>query len=445
MAGSIAIAAVFLFMNKFFKITLLVLACTFTVSTASHAQFWKKIFKKEEHKPVKKTNTTKPVSKKEEPRLKKKVEPEYPPSERKEVYRVDVLLPLYLNTLVQNGKPVYKKVPDYAVGSINFYEGMSIAAQALKNKGMKLELYVHDITDPLENIAKLTTSKKLDSADLIIGFLQSTDIPAVAAYAKKNKTNFISALSPADAGTTDNPYFILLQPTLETHINQLIGFANKKFSKNPKYILHTNNTSGEKEAYTQLKNALIEDKYLNIIDCSKFKLKTDTLAKIFDSTKVNVIFVSVLDITNTEQILNALAAMPRSYRFEIFGMPSWKSLRGLTQQSEYMALSIHYTTPFFYDPTTGTGRYITTEYGNTYGGAPSEMVYRGYESLYWMSNLLESHGTIFNRDITDVSAAPFTRYDIKPSWSKENDFQYLENNKLYILHYQNGGYVVEQQ
>jgi hypothetical protein len=445
MQNQFAIAAVFPFMNRFFKITLLVIACTFTASTVSHAQFWKKIFKKEEQKPVKKASTTKPAAKKDEPKLKKKIEPEYPPSEKKDVYRIDVLLPLYLNTLVQNGKPVYKKTPDYATGSINFYEGMSIAAQSLKNKGMKLELYVHDITDPLENIAKLTTSKKLDSADLIIGWLQSTDIPAVATYSKKNKINFISALSPADAGTTDNPYFILLQPTLETHINQLIAFSNKKFSKNPKYILHTNNTSGEKEAYTQLKNALIEDKDLNIIDCSKFKLKTDTLSKIFDSTKVNVIYVSVLDIVNTEQILNALAAMPRAYRFEIFGMPSWKSLRGLTQPSEYMALSIHYTTPFFYDPTTGTGRYITTEYGNTYGGTPSEMVYRGYESLYWMSNLLESHGTIFNKEITDVSAAPFTRYDIKPSWSKENDFQYLENNKLYILHYQNGGYVVEQQ
>jgi hypothetical protein len=152
-----------------------------------------------------------------------------------------------------------------------------------------------------------------------------------------------------------------------------------------------------------------------------------------------------LDIANAEQILNALAEMPHAYRFEIFGMPSWKSLRGLTQSSQYMGLSIHYTTPFFYDPTTGPGRYVGAEYANTYGGTPSEMVYRGYESLYWMSHLLERNGTIFNNNITDVSAAPFTRYDIKPSYSAENDFQYLENNKLYILHYQNGGYVVEQQ
>lgn len=432
-------------MKKFFQILFLIIACSLTASTDMHAQFWKKLFKKEQKKPVKKsTDKGKPINKKEEVKLKKRTEPEYPVSRKKEVYRIDVLLPLNLNALVQNGKAVYKKTPDHMMPAINFYEGISIAAQTLQSKHQKLELYIHDINDPAENITQLTTGRKMDSTDLIIGCLQSNDIPAIAAYAKKHKINFVSALSPSDADIKDNPYFILIQPTLKTHINQLIAYADKKYGKNPKYIFHTNKTSGEKEAYTQLREALIEEKDLSIIDCSRLKLSVDTLSKIFDSTKVNVIFVSSLDIANAEQILNTLAAMPRVYQFQIFGMPSWKSLRGLTQ-GPCMTLSIHYTTPFFYDPTTGAGKYITTQYNTTYGGNPSEMVYRGYESLYWLSNLLEQHGPVFNKNIGDVSAAPFTRYVIEPAWSKDNDFLYLENNKLYILHYQNGGYVVEQQ
>lgn len=433
-------------MKKFSLIALLVFTCSFFTTTTTQAQFWKKLFKKEEKKPVKKNNASKSnTAKKEEPKLKKKQEPEYPESIKKEIYRIDVLLPLNLNTLVQNGKPTYKKMPDYALPAINFYEGIALAAQALRSRNIKLELYVHDITDPAANIRQLTTGHKLDSTDLLIGYLQSNDIPEIAAYAKKEKVNLISVLSPADAGTKDNPYFLLLQPTLSTHIKQLITFADKKYNKGPKYIFHTGNTSGEKEAYAQLREALIDEKSLNIVDCSHFKPGADTLAKIFDSTHVNVVFVSMLDIGNAEQLLNTFAALPRSYHLEIFGMPSWKSLRGLTQPSDYMTQSIHYTTPFFFDPTTGTGKYITTEYNNTYGGTPSEMVYRGYESLYWMANMLERHGTVFNKSIDDVSSAPFTRYEIQPAWSKQNDFLYMENNKLYIMHYQNGGYVVEQQ
>lgn len=435
-------------MKKFSTIAFLVIACCLLPQTSVHAQFWNKIFKKEQKKPARKNNNAnknKTAGKKEEPKLKKKVEPEYPETTKKEVYRVDVLLPLNLNSLVVNGKAVNARTPEHAMPSINFYEGMTIAAEALKGKKLKMELYIHDINDPTSNIAQLTTNKKLEGSNLIIGSLQSNDIPAVAGFAKKNKINFVSALSPADANISDNPYFLLLQPTLKTHVTQLLEFADKKFSKAPKYIFHLSNTSGEKEAYTQLREAMIEEKNLKIIDCAHYKMRTDSLSKLFDSTKTNVVFISVLELAKAEQILNALAELPPAYRFEIFGMPSWKSLRGLTQSSAYTTMSIYYTTPFFFDPTTGPGKYVGTEYKNLYGGSPSEMVYRGYETLYWMSNLLDKHGVIFNSNLSDVSTAPFTRYDIQPAWSKENDFLYLENKKLYIFHYQNGGYIVEQQ
>lgn len=425
---------------------LLILAGTLCVATPARAQFWKKIFKKEEKKPAKKNNPSRNTARKEEPKAKKRQEPEYPADPlRRESYRIDVLLPLNLNTLVQNGKAAYRKMPDYALPAINFYEGITLAAQTLRSRNVKLDIYIHDITDPAENIKQLTTGHKMDSTNLILGYLQSNDIPEVAAYAKKKKVNLLSVFSPADAGIKDNPYFLLIQPTLSTHLRQLISFADKKYRKAPKYIFHSGTTSGEKDAYAQLRDALIDEKDLSIVDCSVFNPEADTLAQLFDSSRVNVVFVSILDIGRTEQLLNTFAALPGNYRLEIFGMPSWKSLRGLTQSSDYMTESIYYTTPFFFDPTTGPGRYINTEYGNQFGGSPSEMVYRGYESLYWMANLLDRHGTVFNRSIDDVSAAPFTRYEIKPSWNKENDFLYLENNKLYIMHYQNGGYVVEQE
>jgi ABC-type branched-subunit amino acid transport system substrate-binding protein len=432
-------------MKKFLHILLFLLACSFLNTTPVHAQFWKKIFKKEtKNKPAKKTNNNnKKVSRKDEPKLKSKDEPDYEERDKKEVYRIDVLLPLQLNNLVQNGKPVYSKIPDHMQPPVNFYEGMNIAADSLKSRRYKIELYVHDISNPATSIAQLTSKKMLDSSDLIIGSLQSPDIPAVAAFAKKNKINFISALSPSDAGVKENPYFILIQPTLKTHMHQLIEHADKKFNRSPKYIFHNSATAGEKEAYSQLSDALAEEKHLDVIDCSKQIPSSDSLLRMFKRNEVNVVFISILETAKAEQVLNALAALPREYRFEIFGMPSWKSMRGLTQGGAYMGMSIYYTTPFYFDPTTGPGRYITASYKNSFGGTPSEMVFRGYETLYWTASLLNKYGPVFNKHLSDVSAAQFTRYDIEYSWSKQNDFQYLENNKLYMLHYQNGGFIVE--
>jgi len=432
-------------MRKFISVSFLIFFCLFAPTTTSNAQFWKKIFGKEEQKPRKPApkKENKPV--KQEPVVKKQVAPEYPETQKKPVYRVDVLLPLYLSTLVKDGKAVYKKPPEYTMGAINFYEGISIAAAAMNKQHLKLEINIHDITEANEKPEILIKNKKLDSTDLILAYVQSNDIPELAAFAKKEKINFVSALSPADADTKDNPYFILLQSTLNTHLNQLVSFAAKEYARNPKFILYSKNSGGEKEAYQQIKTALETDKNTKEIDCSQFNFTPESFAKHFDSTKVNVLFVSTLDMAHTEKILNTLAAMPSSYRFEIFGMPSWKYLKGLTQSGAYMRLSIYYTTPFYYDPTTAPGKYVNTEYNLTYGGEPSEFVYRGYESMYWLCHLLEQYGTVFNTRIKDVSAAPFTRFEIRNTYAADNDFLYLENNKLYILHYQNGGYVVEQQ
>ncbi len=432
-------------MNKLPRILVFVMFSLIWAPSPAKAQFWKNIFKKEQKKSKPKASHPgkKSTPGKDQVKLKKRIEPEYPVIEKKDQYRIDVLLPLYLDKLVEQNKPLHKRLPEYAMPYVNFYEGMTIAAEALKDKKGRIDLFVHDISDPSTNITRLLSSPKLTGSDLLIGCLQSPDIPAVAQYAQKKQINFISALSPADAGIKGNPYFVLMQSTLSTHIEQLISVANRKFTKHPKFIFKDSNISGEKDAYMQLREALADDPDLTVVDCSHYTMNTDSLSRLFDSTEVNVIFVSILEIAHAEEILNTLARMPKQYRFEIFGMPSWKSLRGLTNSGSLMGLSIYYTSPFYYDPTTGAGRYVANEYKNKYGGTPSEMVYRGYETLYWYSNLLEKYGSVFNNNISDVSAAPFTRYIIEPAWSAANDFQYLENRKLYVFHYQNGGYVIE--
>ena len=430
-------------MNKIVKVTFLLSICILANTPSTQAQFWKKIFHKEEKKPVRKAppKETKPAP--ETAHVKTKKAPEYPVSKKDSVYTIDVLLPLYLNALVKDGKAVYQKPPDYAMGAINFYEGITIAAQVLNSQNVKVNINIHDITQDSAKSAALISTHKLDNSSLILAYVQSNDIPAIAKFAKQKNINFISALSPADADIKENPYFVLIQPTLATHIDQLVKFALNKYAHHPKYILNSTGTGAEIEAYQQIKRSLTDQKEVKEIDCTHFNLSADALAKHFDSTKTNVLIVGTLDIANTEKILNTLAALPRAYHFEIFGMPSWKYLKGLSQSSNYMGLSIRYTTPFYYDPTTASGKYVTEEYNKTYGSDPSEMVYRGYESVYWFGKLLQRYGTIFNNNLKDASDAPFTHYEIKPSYNRDNDFLYLENNKLYILHYQNGGYVVD--
>lgn len=424
----------------------LCLLCSLLMVAApnAEAQFWKKIFKSEKKK---QKSPDKPPKHEEKSthfdKLKKRKLPVYPETEKKQSYRIDVLLPLYVNSLVADGKAIFKKPPAKMLPTINFYEGIKMAADSLNSLGYNLDIYIHDIESKEGNINHLITTQTLNQSDLIIGYLQSNELGQITSFAKKNEINFISALSPADSGVADNPYFILIQPALATHINQLVNFALQKNKHNPKYVFYLENSAVQKEAYQQLQMNLEDESYITI-DCSKEIFNKDSLRTIFDPQKVNVIFINIFSTSVAESILKELVLLRPEFEFEIYGMPSWKVLSGLSSKKDYSDLNIYYTSPFYYDINSGPGKAVSNKYKKDYGGAPSELVFRGFESLMWMADLLSKYGTIFNNHITDVSATPFTRYRIQPKWSSKNDFLYLGNESLYIFHYKDGYFNIEK-
>ena len=190
-------------MKKFFALTLsafLMLAMT----PAAEAQFFKHLFGKKEpvRKPVQRP-VQKPVAstkKTTAPKPAKKTQAEQlalPPSTRKNRYRIDVLTSIYLDELVKGGKSVYQvHIPDKALPGLNFYEGVKLATDSLNRNGYSMDVYIHDITDPVSSVATLINTSQLDSSDLIIGAVPQQQVGSLAAFAQKHQVNFISTLAP---------------------------------------------------------------------------------------------------------------------------------------------------------------------------------------------------------------------------------------------------------
>ncbi len=150
--------------------------------------------------------------------VKKKNTVTYPKSTLKPMYRIDVLMPMYLDELVKGGSVTFQdKLPEKAMPGMSFYEGINIAADSLKKAGFNIDIYIHDIISASESPELLVSQGKLDSSDLIIGAVLSKDIPVLALYANNRHINFVSALSASDGGVKNSPYLTLVQPSLKSH------------------------------------------------------------------------------------------------------------------------------------------------------------------------------------------------------------------------------------
>jgi hypothetical protein len=422
-------------------------------SNRAYAQFWEKLFgggnnhrrsvqrRPPPAKPKGNTaNTKKPEPKK--PPVKKKQEVEYPVTVMKQRYRVDVLAPLYLDELVKGDKVVYKdKVPDKAISAVEFCEGVKIAADTL-NDLYSLDVYIHDITDVTESTETLINAGKLDSSDLIIGAIQSKEIPIVAKFAKKHQINFISAVSPSDGGVKDNPYFTLVQPSLQTHCESIMGVMAKKHADEKPFLFYRTNVPVDASAYGYFTNSDSTREFKKI-SCNVMPTQQELAVKL-DANKTNVIVVTVLDNAFADALLTDLYTWFPNYRFEVYGMPSWKSLATLHKPDAYPNVAVNITAPNYFDATMPNVQYVDGIYKTNYGGRPGELVYKGYEALYWYATLLSKYGTIYNKNVKDNGQAPFTKFDIKPKWDRSLDFLYNENRHIYLFTYQSGSYIVSQ-
>lgn len=366
----------------------------------------------------------------------------WPESKIKKRYKVSVVVPLYLDELVRGESVTFRdKVPEKATAGLAFYQGVKLAADSLKRAGARLDIYIHDAGSFKESPDMLITHRKLDSIDLIIGAVEQHDIPVLATYARKRKINFVSALTNYDGWVKDNQYFTMLQPSVKSHCEFIIDELSRRFSGQDVTLLYRTSSLADDNAALYMLNDLYSEVVFHKLQCNTLPSR-EVFATAMDTIKPGVIAIPILDPLYADSLLAKLAKYFPTTHFEVFGMPTWNEIPALRKTGTYSNITVNVTHPFKFE--TGTDSVLLQRvkgiYRKEFGGNPSEMVMRGYETMLWYGTLLRRYGTLFNSEYTDISAAPFTKFRIKPRWDRNGSLLYLENRNIYMSTYQGGIY-----
>lgn len=369
---------------------------------------------------------------------------EYPLSPLKTRYQIDVLIPLYLDELVVDDKITFKgKLPEKAQSGVNFYEGIKLAVDSLTQLGYKTNVHIHDISSKGSQIEQLIEGDSMASSDLMIGFVPAQQVSALAKYALAKQVNFVSAFSPSDANIKDNPYFILINPTLQTNCQKIATSILKKRVNENLIIYRRSSVAVDSTAYKLMLDS-VDFKNFVVVDCDQMP-DSASLSKILDTVDNNIILMPIIDALYAEKLVQQLHQTFLNVEFEIYGMPSWKSLTSTKKTVELgEKIAINITQPYFFDATLPLSQAIAAKYKINFGGRPSEMTYRGYEILFWMNALLHKYGTHFNPKMDDNTQSIFTPYNLTQKWDEQNEFHYIENKHLYLSHFQAGTVLMER-
>jgi hypothetical protein len=178
------------------------------------------------------------------------------------------------------------------------------------------------------------------------------------------------------------------------------------------------------------------------------KLKYVMLSGNFDSTqlrqhlskdRMTACVIGSLDLNFGLEVSQRLASLGNEFQVTAVGMPNWDVINEFSKP-QYKNLEIVYGTPFYISNTHTVASSIQENFKNRFYSRPSDMVYRGYETMYRFGKLLMLHGSNLSSSIGEKKFTVFNDFDIQPVFTNKQNptLDYFENKKLYFVKKVNG-------
>lgn len=357
------------------------------------------------------------------------------------VYKIAVFAPVYVDSaFTEDG--TYRLgsqiLPRYMLPGLDFYNGIMLAVDSLRKEQAPVEVVFYDTKSVKGSISYALTDSTLSDVSLIIAaFSNRAEIKPLADFALEHEIPLISHTYPNDGGLTENPYFILINPTLKTHLEGIYRYLQRVYPTSNLTMFRRKGAvedmiqNGFSDIGRSTAGLPLKIKTVELTD----SFTTSQVISYLDSNKQNIILCGSLNEVFGSNLVKALSES-RRYRSIAIGMPTWDALRGVNRNIE-----IIYTTPYHFIRTDKLGFNITSTYRDKFSGRPSDMVFKGFEAMYRFTKLLIKHEGKLLANINDKSFKLFNEFDIQPVRPYSNNtgaVDYLENKKLYYIRKMNG-------
>lgn len=359
-----------------------------------------------------------------------------------QIPKIAVFAPVYLDSAF-NGEQ-YKLgnnyLPKQLLPGLDFYNGMIAAIDSLNAEKTQVEVLFYDTKSVTKPINTIISKNELQGVQLIIAaFNTRNEVKPLADYAKQLGIPIISATYPNDGGVAENPYFYMINSTLNTHVEAMHRFLQRFYPLHNTIYVTRKGSSEDliKQTFTELnKNtpaAPLKIKMVELID----SFQTPDLLPLLDSTKENLIICGSLNESFGLKLVRTVSPY-KQYKTSITGMPTWETLRELNKE-DCRDVELIYSTPFNLPRSGKFYQYLNEQYKRRYNGRPSDMYFRGFENTYHFTKLLLYHGSQLKQNLSDKSFSFFHEYDFKPNMNqRSNTVDYFENKKVYFVRKLNG-------
>jgi hypothetical protein len=355
-------------------------------------------------------------------------------------YHVGIFAPLYLDSVFGNGGYRYSKnFPKFILPGLDFVQGAQIALDTMEVYYGNINARFYDTKSVEQSLPLLIGSKKLDSLDLIIGSVKDSDYIQLANFALRKNIPFISATYPNDGSITANPFLVIVNSTLKAHCEAIYTYLLQNHSADNIFLVRQPGSQEDKvAAYFKNMNEpdgkpLLKIQTVNITD------NFVALENKIDTAKSTVIIGGSLDERFALKLVDISSTIDKTSPVKLIGMPNWDGF-ALGKKNKVPDFPVYFTSPYYNIKWDNYSKSIREVYLKKYKGNPTDMSYKGFETVYLFTKLLAKYPDDFMSHLNDYAYKIFSDYNFKPVFLNKRSItpDYFENKHLYFIRALNG-------
>ncbi|MBK7526740.1 MAG: amino acid ABC transporter substrate-binding protein [Sphingobacteriales bacterium] len=302
-----------------------------------------------------------------------------------------------------------KQLSDNSAVAVDFYQGALLALQDLEQSGLQLNLEVFDINNQAQKASELFNDYRPKNMHLIIGPVHNAPLAEIAKIALRNKTIHVSPLSPSHKVASNNPYYFVATPTVETQCAAMFEYICKANNTNNKRILAISSSSPNELALANLFhhiaiNSTEPEKYgyVNVQQILYDKNLNTDIESFLSPTEPNMVVVTSFDEKTIIPVIMKLNALQKKYQITLFGMPTWLDMEIIPH--EYLAnLNFHISAPYWGNPANPNYQPFKQNYQLRWGYLPSKNAAIGYDITKYFVQMIQKYGTDMANHLGDNS------------------------------------------
>ncbi len=265
---------------------------------------------------------------------------------------------------------------------LEFYEGVLLALEELKKTGLSVHLQAYDTQRDSARVVQILNKVEMQSTDLIIGPVYSSNLSIAAEFALDNKVPVVSPLSSNFDALKNNPYCFQVNPSLEYELDHYMAYISRFYNKNIVMVYENHIADVDLIKYSREK-LMKYYTYRNKVKDVVFKevVYNDTtgldIEHALKKDTANYIIIPSCREAIVSSVLGKLNALKKDYSIKVFGMPVWPRFRNIDLEN-YYNLNMLYYTPFYIDFNDEKTKQFIYHYRNRFHIDPYKITAEGY-------------------------------------------------------------------